>query len=67
MTLEQEILGYKYTVEYYHPKLCKWVILCHTATKELADKEKEHYERMWSDSWARVVDYHPAKKRKGKR
>ena len=64
MTLEQEILGYKYTVEYFHPKLGKWVILCHTADRETAETEKDHYEKMWRDSYARIVDYHPAKRRR---
>ena len=64
MTLEQEILGYKYTVEYYHPKLNKWIILCNTTDLESAKAEKVHYEKIWSDSCARIVDYHPATKRR---
>lgn len=64
MTLEQEILGYKYTVEYYHPKLCQYITLCHTKTEEEAIAEKEHYERMWSDSIARIVPYKLEKRRK---
>ena len=61
-TIEQEILGYQYTVEYYHPKLGKWIVLCHTITEEEANIEKEHYETMWKDSFARVLPYETHKR-----
>ena len=64
MNLEQEILGYKFTVEYYHPKLHQYIVLCHTKTEDEAIREKEHYERMWTDSHARVVPY---KEKRGKK